>query len=336
MAQYRPPRQPEPPTKRGIRIKPGKTKARNPGRSLDLEWIEAADAPTHAARRCDRYSNGPRLSSDERTEWQLRAVSLLDLTSLSLDDTSDDIDRLCRRALAPVRPDLLERLGRPDPGLTVAGVCVYPAFVRLAKERLEGSPVRIATVAGAFPTGVAPIGERVGEVSEAARLGSDEIDAVIRRDHVLNGAWEALYDEIRTFREASGDSHLKIILGTGELETLTNVHKASLVAMMAGADFVKTSTGKEDVNATLPAGLTMCEAIRDYYRRTGIQVGLKPAGGIRTTEQALSWLMLVDEELGEDWLTPTLFRFGASSLLTDLEGRLEDGTPRTSSAPSNT
>jgi deoxyribose-phosphate aldolase len=202
-------------------------------------------------------------------------------------------------------------------------VCVYPSMVSHAVGALEGSGIPVASVATAFPTGLSSMKSRLEEIRYALQEGAAEIDIVITRQHVLTGEWQALYDEIAAFRNACGEAHLKTILATGELGTLRNVQKASFVAMMAGADFIKTSTGKETENATLPVSLTMVRAIREYRDRTGHKVGFKPAGGIRTAKDAIAWLILMKEELGREWMEPELFRFGASGLLTDIERQLE-------------
>jgi deoxyribose-phosphate aldolase len=205
----------------------------------------------------------------------------------------------------------------------VAALCVYHTFVETALQALEGSGIPVAAVSTGFPAGLSPFEQRLGEIRASVAAGAEEIDVVITRAHVLTENWQALYDEVRAMRQACGDAHIKTILATGELGTLCNVARASLVCMMAGADFVKTSTGKESVNATLPVGLVMARTIRDYGERTGHVIGLKAAGGIRTAREALDWLALIKEELGDRWLRPDLFRFGASSLLADIERQLE-------------
>jgi deoxyribose-phosphate aldolase len=233
------------------------------------------------------------------------------------------VRRLCAKARHPVRPELLEALGAADLPIRTAAVCVYHQLVPTAVEALRGSGIPVAAVSTGFPAGLSPFKQRVDEIRASVAAGAEEIDVVITRSHVLTGNWEALYDEIRAFREACGSAHLKTILATGELATLTNVARASRVAMMAGSDFIKTSTGKEGVNAVLPVGITMARAIRDYRERTGSRVGFKPAGGIRTAKQSLEWMLMMKEELGTEWLHPELFRFGASSLLGDIERQLE-------------
>jgi deoxyribose-phosphate aldolase len=255
--------------------------------------------------------------------WLLRAIACMDLTTLGGDDTPGTVRRLCAKAQRPVRQDVVEALGIGSLGIRVGAVCVYHAMVPTAVEALKGTGIPVAAVAAGFPHGLSPLKQRIEEIRASVEAGAQEIDIVITRAHVLNGEWRALFDEVAAFREACGEAHLKSILATGELGTLTNVAKASAVAMMAGSDFIKTSTGKESVNAVLPFGIVMDRAIRDYHERTNYRVGFKPAGGIRTAKQALDWLILMKEELGNEWLSPSLFRLGASSLLTDIERQLE-------------
>jgi deoxyribose-phosphate aldolase len=247
----------------------------------------------------------------------------MDLTTLSSDDTPDRVKRLCAKALNPLRGDIVAGLGLTERQIRPAAVCVYHPFVATAVSALEGSGIHVAAVSTAFPHGLAPLETRLAEVRASVADGADEIDIVIPRGLVFGARWQELYDEIAAFREACGEAHLKVILGTGDLATLRNAMLASMVAMMAGADFIKTSTGKESVNATLPVGLVMVRAIREYYERTGLFIGFKPAGGISTAKASLDWLVLMREELGRRWLEPDLFRFGASSLLTDIERQLE-------------
>ncbi|MEJ2665609.1 MAG: deoxyribose-phosphate aldolase [Deinococcales bacterium] len=302
------------------------TLERNPGMPLERDWVKAVQVNRSAVER--RAASLPARRSIKRQwqlAWLLKAVTLIDLTTLSGDDTPGRVRRLCAKAVRPVREDLLSAMGMADAGLTTAAVCVYHDMVPVAVEALRGSGVPVAAVSAGFPAGLSPFETRLEEITRSAAAGAAEIDIVISRRHVLAGDWQALYDEVRAFREAAGDAHLKTILATGELGTLRNVQRASLVAMMAGADFVKTSTGKESVNATLPVGLVMVRAIRAYYERTGWRVGFKPAGGVRTAKQVLAWLTLMKEELGRPWLEPELFRIGASSLLGDIERQLEHG-----------
>jgi deoxyribose-phosphate aldolase len=297
---------------------------RNPGIPLVWEWVEEVRVNRSAVeRRAATLRTRRTVKKQWQAAWLLRAVTLMDLTTLSSDDTPGRVRRLCAKARRPVRGDLLEAMGAEQLPIRVAAVCVYHAFVETAVEALEGSGIPVAAVSTGFPAGLSPFEQRIGEIRASIAAGAEEIDIVITRAHVLTENWRALYDEVRTMREACGDAHIKTILGTGELGTRRNVARASLVCLMAGADFIKTSTGKESVNATLPVGLVMARAIRDYRERTGHLVGLKPAGGIRAAREALDWLALVKDELGDRWLRPDLFRFGASSLLTDIERQLE-------------
>ena len=295
---------------------------RNEGMPLDLDWVMAVQANTSAIeRRCATLPGRRSVKKEWQAAWLCKAVSLMDLTTLSGDDTEGRVRRLCAKARQPVRADLLATLGME--GLTVGAVCVYHEMVATAVEALKGSGVPVAAVSTGFPAGLSPFALRVAEIGESVAAGAAEIDIVISRRHVLTGNWQALYDEMRAFRAACGQAHVKAILATGELGTLRNVGRASLVCMMAGADFIKTSTGKESVNATLPVSLTMVRAIREFHERTGFRVGYKPAGGISKAKDALVYLSLMKDELGERWLQPDLFRFGASSLLGDIERQLE-------------
>jgi deoxyribose-phosphate aldolase len=297
---------------------------RNPGIPLELDWIRDVRVNRSAVeRRAETLPRRRTVKKEWQVAWLLRAVTLLDLTTLSGDDTPGRVRRLCAKARQPVRPEILEGFGVADLPIRVAAVCVYHAFVETAVEALRGSSIPVAAVSTGFPAGLNPLPQRLQEIRASVEAGAQEIDVVITRAHALTGRWEALYDEVRAFREACGDALLKVILATGELATMRNVARASLVAMMAGADFIKTSTGKEAVNATLPAGLVMARAIRAYRERTGYRVGLKPAGGIRKAKEALDWLLMVKDELGTEWLRPRLFRIGASALLTDIERQLE-------------
>jgi deoxyribose-phosphate aldolase len=255
--------------------------------------------------------------------WLLRAITCMDLTTLSGDNTEARVRRLCAKARHPIQQELEKQLGIEALGIKVAAVCVYHSFVETALRALEGSGIHVAAVSTGFPAGLSSFQERIGEIRRSVEAGAHEIDVVITRAHVLGGKWQALYDEVATFKAACGPAHMKVILGTGDLLTLRNVMRASVVAMMAGADFIKTSTGKEAVNATLPVGLVMTRAIREYAQETGMAVGFKPAGGIRTAKQSLEWLALMKEELGPSWLSAELFRFGASGMLADIERQLE-------------
>ncbi|MFC3614712.1 deoxyribose-phosphate aldolase [Lutimaribacter marinistellae] len=295
---------------------------RNEGMALDMDWVRAVQANTSAIERRAGTLPGRRsVKKDYQAAWLLKAITMIDLTTLAGDDTPGRVRRLCAKARQPVAPALLDALGMDT--ITVGAVCVYHDMVETAVNALQGSGIPVAAVSTGFPAGLSPFHLRVAEISESVKAGAEEIDIVISRRHVLTGDWQALYDEMRTFREACGDAHVKAILATGELGTLRNVARASLVCMMAGADFIKTSTGKEGVNATLPVSLVMIRAIRDYQARTGYRVGYKPAGGISKAKDALVYLSLIKDELGDRWLQPDLFRFGASSLLGDIERQLE-------------
>lgn len=297
---------------------------RNPGMPLELDWVRDARINRSAVeRRAETLPKRRTVKKEWQLGWLLRAVTLMDLTTLQGDDTASRVRRLCAKAVRPVRADLLGALGMADRPVRVAAVCVYHAFVETAVRALEGSGVSVAAVSTGFPAGLSPLPQRIAEIEASVKAGAHEIDIVISRHAVLGGDWARLYDEVRAFRAACGEAHLKTILATGELGTLRDVYRASLVCMMAGADFIKTSTGKEPVNATLPVGLVMARAIRSYRERTGQVVGLKPAGGIRKAKEALDWLALIKEELGDRYLRPDLFRFGASTLLTDIERQLE-------------
>ena len=302
----------------------GKSDQRNPGIPLDLDLVDAVQVNRSAVeRRCSSLTKRRSIKKEWQAAWLLKAIRCIDLTTLSSDDTPDRVRRLCSKALRPLKQELTNDLGITTLNLTVGAVCVYHALVETAAKALKGSNIPVAAVSTGFPHGLSPLPRRIEEIRDSVSAGALEIDIVITRAHVFSGNWEALYQEIKSFREACGDSHLKTILGTGELGSLRNVAKASLVCMMAGADFIKTSTGKEPQNATLPVSLVMLRMIRDYHQKTRHKVGFKPAGGIRTAKQALEWQILMKEELGREWLEPELFRFGASGLLTDIERQLE-------------
>jgi deoxyribose-phosphate aldolase len=297
---------------------------RNAGMPLDLGWVRAARANRSALeRRATTLGKRRTVKKEWQAAWLLRAITLIDLTTLAGDDTPGRVRRLCAKARRPVRAELLEAMGAAQLPIHVAAVCVYHGLVETALDALEGSGIPVAAVSTGFPAGLSPFEQRIAEIRASVAAGAEEIDVVITRSHVLTENWRALYDEVRAMREACGDAHIKTILATGELGTLRNVARASLVCMMAGADFIKTSTGKESVNATLPVGLVMARGIRDYRERTGQLIGLKAAGGIRTAREALDWLALVKDELGDRWLRADLFRFGASTLLGDIERQLE-------------
>jgi deoxyribose-phosphate aldolase len=297
---------------------------RNPGTPLDLAWVRGLRVNRSAVeRRADTLTRRRTVKREWQAAWLLRAVTCMDLTSLAGDDTPARIARLCGKARQPVRPDLLAALGADGLDIRVGAVCVYHAFVTRAVECLAGSGIPVAAVSTGFPHGLSPLPQRIAEIRASVAAGAGEIDVVITRAHALTGDWQALYDEIAACREACGEARLKTILATGELATLRTVARASAVCMMAGADFIKTSTGKEAANATLPVGLVMVRLIRAYCERTGHEVGFKPAGGIRAAKQALDWLVLMKDELGPRWLGPARLRFGASGLLTDIERQLE-------------
>lgn len=300
------------------------THARNPIQSLDLDWVNSVQINTSAVERRVKTLAGRRTVKKEyQAAWLLRAITVMDLTTLSGDDTVHRVRRLCAKARQPLRQDLLTRLGMQDRTITTGAVCVYHEMVPTAVAALAGTDIPVAAVSTGFPAGLSPLHLRIAEIEASVAAGATEIDIVISRRHVLNQNWQALYDELVAFREACGPAHMKSILATGQLGTLRNVARASLVAMMAGSDFIKTSTGMEPVNATQPVTLVMIRAIRDFHRRTGHYVGYKPAGGISSAKDALAYLVLMKEELGNDWLAPDLFRFGASSLLNDIERQLE-------------
>lgn len=296
---------------------------RNPGMPLDMDWVRRVRINRSAVeRRAATMGTRRTVKKEWQAAWLLRAITCIDLTTLQGDDTPGNVMRLCAKARQPVRQEILDALGAGHYQLKVGAVCVYHNLVLVAVEALRGSDIPVAAVSTGFPAGQNPFEQKLGEIAASVKAGASEIDIVISRAYVLTGNWQALYDEVRAFRAACGDAHMKTILATHELATLRNVGMASLVCMMAGADFIKTSTGKEPVNATLPVGIVMTRAIRDYYEQTGYKVGYKPAGGIRTAKESLDWLILMKEELGNDWLNNTLFRIGASGLLSDIERQL--------------
>jgi deoxyribose-phosphate aldolase len=298
------------------------THKRNPGMPLDLEWVESLTANRSAIERRAATLGGRRTVKKEwQAAWLIRAIQCMDLTTLSGDDTAGNVHRLCAKAKQPLSAEMLEKLGLEN--LHTGAVCVYHQYVEECVKNLKGTVIPVAAVSTGFPHGLSPFRERIHEIKASVAAGADEIDIVITRGHVLRGDWEALYEEMRQFRDACGEAHVKAILATGELGTLTNVARASAVCMMAGADFIKTSTGKEPVNATLPVSLVMVRAIREYEEMARVKVGYKPAGGIRTAKQSIDFLMLMKEELGDPWLKPDLFRLGASTLLADIERQLE-------------
>ena len=302
----------------------GRSLLSNTGIPLDLNWLQDVRVNTSAVERRAQTQMARRTVKKEwQAAWLLRAISCMDLTTLSGDDTDERVRRLCAKARQPIQQDLVQKLGIEDLGVKVGAVCVYHSFIETALNALEGSGVHVAAVSTGFPAGLSPLAERVAEIRRSVEAGAHEIDVVITRAHVFGGRWQALYDEVAAFRQACGGAHMKVILGTGDLLTLRNVARASFVAMMAGADFIKTSTGKEPTNATLPVSLVMVRAIREYAQQTGMAVGFKPAGGIRTAKQSIDWLAMMKEELGLSWMRAELFRFGVSSLLGDIERQLE-------------
>jgi len=302
----------------------GRPLLRNTAIPLDLHWVKDVHVNTSAVeRRAQSHVARRTVKKDWQAAWLLRAITCMDLTTLSGDDTDERVRRLCAKARQPIRQDLVEKLGIAPLDIKVAAVCVYHAFIETALHALEGSGIHVAAVSTGFPAGLSPLAERVAEIRRSVEAGAHEIDVVITRAHVFGGRWQALYDEIAAFKQACGPAHMKVILGTGDLLTLRNVARASVVAMMAGADFIKTSTGKEPTNATLPVGFVMTRAIREYAQQTGMAVGFKPAGGIRTAKQSLDWRSIMKEELGLSWVRAEMFRFGASSLLGDIERQLE-------------
>ncbi len=297
---------------------------RNEGLPFNTKYFESLSINRSAIDRRVATLTGRRTVKKEfQAAWLLKAIFMIDLTTLAGDDTRGNVIRLCEKAKNPVREDLLEKLEMQNENLTTGAVCVYHNLIPFAKEALKGTSIPIAAVSTGFPAGKISLEDKITEIKKSVAAGAKEIDIVISRDLVLESKWKELYDEIKLCREACGDAHMKTILATGEIPTYTKVAKASWVAMMAGSDFIKTSTGKESVNATLAVSLVMIRCIRDYYELTGVKVGYKPAGGIQKAKQALDFLILLKEELGDDWLTPDLFRFGASSLLGDIERQLE-------------
>jgi deoxyribose-phosphate aldolase len=297
---------------------------RNAGTALRPEAFESIQINLSAVdRRAATLVTRRSVKKEYQAAWLVKALTCIDLTTLAGDDTPARVQRLCAKAMRPLSDALLKGLGLDDAPPTVGAVCVYPTMVPAAVKALKGSGIPVASVATGFPAGLTPLPQRLAEIKYAVGEGAEEIDIVINRALVFDQEWQALYDEVAAMREACGEAHLKAILATGDLKTLRNVYKASMVSMQAGADFIKTSTGKEDVNATLPVSLVMIRALRDYGEETGYRVGFKPAGGLKTAKDALNWLFLMKEELGRPWLEPDLFRIGASSMLADIERQLE-------------
>ena len=293
------------------------------GAELNVTWFEKIQVNTSATeRRAATYATRRTMKKEYQAAWLVKALQCIDLTTLAGDDTPNRVHRLCEKAKRPLREDLVSNLGLNE-APKVGAICVYPTMVSHAVKALRGSGIPVASVATGFPTGLTPLPLRLAEIKYAVDEGAEEIDIVINRALVLSQDWQALYDEICAMRAACGAAHMKAILATGDLKTLRNVYKASMVAMQAGADFIKTSTGKEDVNATLPVSLIMLRALRDYGEHTGFKIGFKPAGGLKTAKDAMSWQILMNEECGRPWLEPDLFRIGASSMLADIERQLE-------------
>ena len=296
---------------------------RNPGMPLELDWIKNINVNLSAVqKRVSTLTKRRSIKKEWQVAWLIKAITCIDLTTLSGDDTQGNVKRLCAKAKNPIRNDLLELTGI-NQKITTGAVCVYHELVEFAVSQLKGFDIPVAAVSTGFPAGLTPYEQKIEEIKASVSSGAKEIDIVITRKHVLKNEWEKLYSEVSGYREACGDAHMKAIIATGDLSTLRNVAKASMVCMMAGADFIKTSTGKESTNANLTVGLTMVRQIRDFYDKTGVKIGFKPAGGIKKAKDALNWLILIKEELGEDWLNPNLFRFGASSLLSDIERQIE-------------
>lgn len=305
--------------------------ARNPGTRLDLGPVKDVRVNRSAIeRRTATLGTRRAVKKAVQAAWLLHAVKTIDLTTLSGDDTEGTVKRLCAKARQPISAKLLADLGVAEvfthQPLATGAVCVYHHFVATAVEALAGSGIPVAAVSTGFPAGLNPFPQKIEEIKASVKAGAAEIDIVISREHVLTGDWRALYDEVKAFREACGPAHMKSIIATGELGTLKNIMRASIVCMQAGSDFIKTSTGKEPTNATLTGSLVMLRAIRAYHEQTGYKVGFKPAGGIRTAKQSLDWLMLMKEELGDEWMQPHLFRIGASALINDIERQLEHFT----------
>lgn len=313
----------------------GSEHERNPGTDFHaVKFMDVSINESAVNQACSEYTRRRPVKGPAQTAWLLRVISCCDNTTLSGDDTEAKVDRVCWKSRFPVRRDILEELGiEPkitSPAdcscirskITTGAVCVYPARVAEAVKCLAGTGIPVAAVATGFPSGQIRQSEKLAEIRNAVKDGASEIDIVIPRDLALQGRWEEMYHVVKEFREACGEAHMKTILETFELDNLTNVYRASMVCMMAGADFIKTSTGKVKVNAVLPVGFVMVRAIRDYYAQTGYRVGFKPAGGISTAKVALQWMAMMLNELGEEYTRPDLFRYGCSSLIPDVERQL--------------
>ena len=289
---------------------------------LDLNWINNINVNLSAVeRRTTTLVKRRSVKKEYQASWLLKAITLIDLTTLSGDDTFGKVDRLCKKALNPIANNILSKLEINEDAVKVGAVCVYHHLVSQAKNQLKGQ-LPIAAVSTGFPAGLSSFSTRKKEVVDSIKSGANEIDIVINRGFVIQNNWKKLYEEVKSFKLAANKTKIKAILGVGDLETMRNVAKASLVCMMAGADFIKTSTGKESINANLNNSLVMLRMIREFHEFSGKKIGFKPAGGISTAKSVLEFLILVMEELGEDWLNPNLLRIGASSLLIDIERQL--------------
>lgn len=317
--------EPQEQTGKNMCDKVNQNKVNNPGVEFQTQWLNDIRINLSAIqRRAATLTSRRSLKKNWQAAWLIKAVTCIDLTTLSGQDTLGKVRRLCAKARTPISPELQRELGIESLNITTGAVCVYHEMVATAVKALKGTNIPVAAVSTGFPAGLSSFSTRLQEIKNSVAVGAKEIDIVITRGHVLNGNWSALYDEVSAFRQACGsDVHMKTIIATGELSTLNNVARASMVAMMAGSDFIKTSTGMESSNATLPVSLVMARMIRHYHSLTGYRVGFKPAGGISTAKDAINYLVLIKEELGDSWLNPEMFRFGASSLLADIERQLE-------------
>tara|TARA_Y100001970_G_scaffold291892_1_gene430892 strand:- start:1955 stop:2911 length:957 start_codon:yes stop_codon:yes gene_type:complete len=289
---------------------------------LDINWIKNIQVNLSAVeRRTTSLVKRRSIKKEYQVAWLLKAITLIDLTTLSGDDTYGKVERLCEKALNPIAQNIINELSIENHSLTVGAVCVYHHLVKSAKKNLKNK-IPIAAVSTGFPAGLSSFSTRKKEIINSINEGATEIDIVINRGYVLQNDWQKLYNEVRSFKEVAKNNKIKAILGVGDLETMRNVAKASLVCMMAGADFIKTSTGKENTNANLNNSLVMLRMIREFYEFSGKRIGFKPAGGISTAKSVIEFLILIMEELGEEWLNPNLLRIGASSLLIDIERQL--------------
>ena len=289
---------------------------------LDINWINNVRVNLSAVeRRTATFTKRRTVKKEYQVAWLLKAITLLDLTTLEGSDTFGKVEKLCVKGTNPISNEILKKLGIAENSINVGAICVYHDLVSHAKKILKGK-LPIAVVSTGFPAGLSSIQTRKREIINSIKQGASEIDIVINRSLVLRNNWNKLYSEIKDFKRAANGKKLKVILGVGDIGTLRNVAKASLVAMMAGADFIKTSTGKEKTNANLNNSLVMLRMIREFHEKTGRMVGFKPAGGISSAKDVLNYLMLMYEELGNKWINPNYFRIGASSLLIDIERQL--------------